>query len=69
MTSNCIAAPIIENAQNNNYYFTNKWLRSHSECRIVGRSNTYGIGCDLVSFWQKGEITGVPCTGADESQR
>ena len=20
-------------------------------------------------FWQKGEITGVPCTGADESHR
>ena len=29
--------------------------------------NTYGIGCDLGPFWQKGEITGVPCTGADEA--
>ncbi|CAN0048451.1 unnamed protein product [Ascophyllum nodosum] len=25
------------------------------------------IGCDLMPFRQKGEITGVPCTGTDES--
>ncbi|CAM9862267.1 unnamed protein product, partial [Ascophyllum nodosum] len=25
--------------------------------------------CDLMPFRQKGEITGVPCTGTDESHR
>ena len=58
MTSNRIPAPTVENAQKNKKcYFTNKWLIiSDSECRIVGRSNTYGIGCDLGPFWQKGEL-------------
>ena len=27
------------------------------------------IGYDLMPFRQKGEITGVPCTGTDESHR
>ena len=61
----------IENAQNKNGYFTNTVPGCDPILNVTLLTGQHlrNIGCDLMPFRQKGEITGVPCTGTDEIHR